>query len=255
MAIDCVRFLIDFSLEKEYNSRTSMLNNLRRELKKLSDKKRASALQKFFKTGEGEYGYGDIFIGITVPQARKLAVTYKDMPFDELYKLLRSEIHEERLIALLIMVYNFQKDEMLQRRIYEFYLKNIKFVNNWDLVDLSSDKIVGGYLIDKPKDTIYKMAKSGSVWERRIAIISTYNFIKKDMFDDTIAIAEELIDDKNDLIQKAVGWMLREVGKRNLELEVKFLDKHYKNMGRTALRYSLEKFPEKTRKTYMLGTI
>lgn len=212
-------------------------------------------MQKFFKTEEGEYGYGDIFIGLSVPDCRKLAVKYRDMPFDELYKLLRSEIHEERLIALLVLVYNFEREEMLQRRIYEFYMKNIKFVNNWDLVDLSSDKIVGGYLIDKPKDVLYKLSKSSNLWERRIAIVATYNFIKNGMFNDTIAIAEVLVEDSNDLIQKAVGWMLREVGKRDLELEVKFLDKHYKDMGRTALRYSIEKFPEKTRKTYMLGTV
>src|SRR3990167_2362985 len=202
-------------------------------------------MQRFFKTAEGEYGYGDIFIGLTVPDLRRLAVKYKDMPFDEIYKLLRSEIHEERLIALLILVYNFQKEEMLQRRIYEFYLKNTKFVNNWDLVDLSSDKIVGGYLIDKPKDVLFRLAKSTNIWERRIAMISTYNFIKNDMFDDALSIAETLIEDKNDLIQKAVGWMLREVGNRDLKTEEKFLKKHYKIMGRTALRYAIEKFPEK----------
>lgn len=232
-----------------------MLDKLRKELKKLSDKKRAAAMQRFFKTAEGEYGFGDVFIGLSVPDSRKLAIKYKDMPFEDLYKLLRSEIHEERLIALLIMVHNFEREEMLQRRIYEFYIKNMKFVNNWDLVDLSSDKIVGGYLIDKPKDILYKLVKSTNLWERRIAMISTYNFIKNNMFDDALSIAEKLIGDQNDLIQKAVGWMLREVGKRNLELEVDFLNKHYKNMGRTALRYSIEKFPEKTRKTYMLGSV
>lgn len=232
-----------------------MLEDLRRELKKLSNKKRALVMQRFFKTAEGEYGYGDIFIGLTVPDSRRLAVKYKDMPFDEIYKLLRSEIHEERLIALLILVYNFQKEEMLQRRIYEFYLKNTKFVNNWDLVDLSSDKIVGGYLIDKPKDVLFRLAKSTNIWERRIAMISTYNFIKNDMFDDALSIAETLIEDKNDLIQKAVGWMLREVGNRDLKTEEKFLKKHYKNMGRTALRYSIEKFPEKTRQSYMIGSV
>jgi len=232
-----------------------MLEELRRDLKKLSDKKRALELQRFFKTAEGEYGYGDVFIGLTVPQSRELAIKYDGMPFDELYKLLRSEIHEERLIALLIMVNNFQKEEMLQRRIYEFYLKNIKFVNNWDLVDLSSDKIMGAYLIDKPKTVLYKLADSKNLWERRIAMVATYNFIKHDMHDDAIKIAEKLVGDENDLIQKAVGWMLREVGKRDLETEVKFLDQHYKEMGRTALRYSIEKFPEKSKKAYMLGTI
>lgn len=232
-----------------------MLDELRSELNKLSNKKRALDLQKFFKTGEGEYAYGDVFIGLTVPQSRELAIKYKDLTFDELYKLIRSEIHEERLIALLIMVHNFQKDEMLQRRIYEFFMKNIKFVNNWDLVDLSSDKIVGGYLIDKPKTVIYKLADSKNMWERRIAMVSTYNFIKHNMFDDAIKIAEKLVNDENDLIQKAVGWMLREVGKRDKDLEEKFLNKHYKEMGRTALRYSIEKFSEDTRQAYMHGTV
>ena len=148
-----------------------MLEDLRRELKKLSNKKRALVMRRFFKTAEGEYGYGDIFIGLTVPDSRRLAVKYKDMPFDEIYKLLRSEIHEERLIALLILVYNFQKEEMLQRRIYEFYLKNTKFVNNWDLVDLSSDKIVGGYVKDKPKDDLVRLVNSTKILEGRIVML------------------------------------------------------------------------------------
>ena len=234
---------------------TKMIKSLRKELKNLSNKKRAETLQRFFKTNEGEYGYGDVFLGITVPDSRRLAVKYKDLSFDEITDLLRSEIHEERLIALLILVHQFQKEEMLQRRIYEFYLKHTKFVNNWDLVDLSSDKIVGGYLIDKPKDILYKLAQSENIWERRIAIIATYNFIKNNKFSETLKIAEMLISDKNDLIQKALGWMLREVGNRDMELEVKFLKKHYNDMGRTALRYSIEKFPEKVRKSYLLGAV
>lgn len=232
-----------------------MIEELRKDLQKLSNKKRASDMQKFFKTGEGEYAYGDVFIGLTVPQSRKVAEKYKDISFEDLYKLIRSEIHEERFIALLVLVNNFRADEMLQRRIYEFFMKNIKFVNNWDLVDLSADKIVGGYLIDKPKHVLYKLASSKNMWERRIAMIATYNFIKNEMFDDAIGIAEKLIEDDNDLIQKAVGWMLREVGKRNKSIEEAFLKKHHKEMGRTALRYSLEKFPEDSRKEYMLGIV
>jgi 3-methyladenine DNA glycosylase AlkD len=246
---------VDFSLNFRYNCPYLMLEKLQRELKRLSDKKRAAEMQRFFKTAEGEYGFGDIFIGLSVPDCRKLAIKYKDMPFEELYKLIRSEIHEERLIALLVLVHNFETDEMLQRRVYEFYLKNIKFVNNWDLVDLSSDKIMGGYLIDKPKEILYKLARSSNLWERRISIVATYNFIKNNKFDDTFSIAENLLTDQADLIQKAVGWMLREVGKRNLEAEVRFLDQHHKEMGRTALRYSLEKFPEKARKSYMIGVV
>jgi len=232
-----------------------MLDELRKDLQRLSNKKRASDMQKFFKTGEGEYAFGDVFIGLTVPQSRQVAAKYNDMPFEELYKLIRSEIHEERFIALLVLVNNFKADEMLQRRIYEFFMKNIKFVNNWDLVDLSADKIVGGYLIDKPKTVLYKLASSKNMWERRIAMIATYNFIKNEMYDDAINIAEKLVEDDNDLIQKAVGWMLREVGKRNKAIEEAFLKKHHKIMGRTALRYSLEKFSESSRKEYMLGTV
>lgn len=232
-----------------------MLANLQRDTKKLGNKGRAKILSGFFKTGQGEYGFGDVFLGITVPESRKLAIKYKDLPFDDLGKLLRSEVHEERLIALLILVHQFQHEEMLERRIYEFYLKNTKFINNWDLVDLSADKIVGGYLVDKPKDILNKLAVSSNLWERRIAMISTYHFIKNKMFDDALIIAEMLIEDKNDLIQKAVGWMLREVGKRDLKAEEKFLRKHYKKMGRTALRYAVEKFPENVRKNYLAGKV
>lgn len=232
-----------------------MLSKLRRETKRLENKKKAKVMAGFFKTGEGEYGFGDIFLGLTVPQCRALAIKYKDLYFADIGELLRSEIHEERLIALLILVHQFQKEEMLQRRIYEFYLKHTKFINNWDLVDLSSDKIVGGYLIDKPKTVLYKLAKSSNLWERRIAMVSSYNFIKNNDFEDALGIAEVLITDENDLIQKAVGWMLREVGNRNLKAEEKFLKKHYKSMGRTALRYAIEKFPEKVRTKYLKGAV
>ncbi len=229
------------------------LLGLQKDTRKLGNKKKAQMMQRFFKTGEGEYGFGDIFLGLTVPQSRQIAVKYKELSFEEISHLLRSEVHEERLIALLILVHQFQKEEMLQRRIYEFYIKNTKFINNWDLVDLSSDKIIGAYLLDKPKTILYKLAKSANLWERRIAMISTYGFIKKGEFDDALAIAEVLIEDQNDLIQKAVGWMLREVGNRDLKTEESFLKKHYKIMGRTALRYAIEKFPEKVRISYLEG--
>ncbi|OGH06974.1 MAG: DNA alkylation repair protein [Candidatus Levybacteria bacterium RBG_13_35_9] len=230
-----------------------MLNSLRKDLKKLSNKKKASIMQRFFKTGEGEYGFGDVFVGISVPQSRELAIKYKDITFIDVSNLLESKVHEERLIALLILVHKFQTEPLEQRRIYDFYIKNTKHINNWDLVDLSSDKIIGGYLIDKPKDILLKFAKSNNLWERRIAMISTYNFIKNNHFKEALKIAEVLVGDKNDLIQKAVGWMIREVGKRNKDAEIKFLNKYYKKMGRTALRYSIEKFPEVLRKKYLLG--
>ncbi len=232
-----------------------MLLNLQKDVKKLENKKKAKTLAGFFKTGEGEYGYGDVFLGIPVPESRKIALKYRDLGFEDMLQLLRSEIHEERLIALLILVHQFQHDEMLQRRIYEFYLKNAKFVNNWDLVDSSADKIVGAYLSDKPKTVIYKLAKSSNLWERRIAMISTYYFIKNNDYDDAISIAEILITDENELIQKAVGWMLREVGNRDLKTEEAFLKKHYKTMGRTALRYAIEKFSENERKKYLEGKV
>ncbi len=232
-----------------------MINNLRKDIKKISNKKKADLLSRYFKTGEGEYGFGDIFIGITVPQSRTLATKYKDMEFLELTDLLKSKIHEERLIALLILVYKFQNMPMEQRRIYEFYIKNTKFVNNWDLVDVSSDKIVGGYLIDKPKDILLKLANSKNIWERRIAMVATYHFIRNNEFKETLRIAEALLSDEEDLIQKAVGWMLKEVGNKDKDVEIKFLNKFYKKMGRTALRYSLEKFPKTIAQKYLEGKV
>jgi 3-methyladenine DNA glycosylase AlkD len=231
------------------------IKDLRKELKKAANKEKAQNLQKYFKTGEGEYGYGDVFLGIAVPECRALAIKYTNLTFDELIELLKSEIHEERLVSLLILVNEFEEQEMLQRRIYEFYIKNTKFINNWDLVDLSAPKIVGAYLIDKPKAVLYKLVKSANLWERRIAILSTFTFIKHGEFEDALAIAEILVEDQNDLIQKALGWMLREVGNKDLNTEEEFLKLHYENMGRTALRYAIEKFPEKTRKKYLAGTI
>ncbi len=232
-----------------------MINKLRLDIKKSANKKRAINLQRYFKTGKGEYGFGDVFIGLTVPKSREIAIKYKDLDFLDITTLLKSQIHEERLIALLILVHQFQTQEMLQRRIYEFYLKNTKYINNWDLVDLSSPKIVGAYLIDKPKDILLKLSKSKNMWERRIAILATFNFINNKKFDDAIIIVQNLIEDKDDLIQKAVGWMLREIGKRDFKTEEILLKKYYKIMGRTALRYAIEKFEESRRKKYLEGTI
>lgn len=249
------------------------LLELRRELKKLANPKKVGVLQEFFKTGIGEYGEGDIFLGITVPVSRKIAIKFKSLPFAGITKLLKSKIHEERLIALLILVNNSNTgDEKIQQGIYEFYLKNTKYINNWDLVDLSADKIVGGYLfnhskggalvahensrenfVSSPRHTLIKLAKSKNVWERRIAIVATYYFIKNNKFGETLKIAEILLSDKHDLIQKAVGWMLREVGKRDLKTEIRFLDKYYRKMPRTMLRYCIEKFPEKIRLSYLNG--
>lgn len=228
------------------------LASLRNDIKKLSSPQRAKSSAWFFKTGKGEYGEGDIFIGLTVPESRKLAQKYSHLSFKEIKKLLKSKFHEERLIALLILVHNFENSEAkTKEKIFKFYLKSTRYVNNWDLVDLSAHKIVGAYLIDKPKRILYKLASSKNLWEKRIAIISTAWFIKNGQFTDTLKISEILLKDDHDLIHKAVGWMLREVGKCDQKIEEKFLLKHYKDMPRTMLRYAIERFPEDKRLQYL----
>lgn len=230
-----------------------MLKNLQKDLRKLSNPQRAKNSSWFFKTGEGEYGEGDSFLGIKVPDLRKLVSKYWQMPVADAIKLLHSKYHEERLTALLILVKKFAKgDEKKKKQIYELYLKNTKFVNNWDLVDLSSHEIVGKFLKNKPKDILYKLAKSKSVWERRIAVISTFFYIKDGDSKDAIKLAKMLLNDKHDLIHKAVGWMLREVGNRCGQKELlKFLDKNSHKMPRTMLRYAIEKLPENVRQKYL----
>jgi len=232
------------------------LINLKKELHKYGSKSKAKILQRFFKTGKGQYGEADIFLGVTVPNTRKIARKYSDLAFSDIKRLLKSKIHEERLTALLILVDAFEKaDERTQKKIANFYLKNTKYINNWDLVDLSADKIVGKYLIDKPKKVLYTLAGSKNLWKRRIAIMSTFYFIKQHKYQDTLKLAKILIKDEHDLIQKAVGWMLREIGNRSLKIEETFLKRHYKKMPRTMLRYSIEKFPEKKRLNYLKGKI
>lgn len=231
---------------------------LKSEIKQSSNPERAKISQRFFKTGKGEYGEGDIFIGITVPESRKIAKKYSNLELEYISELLKSKIHEERLIALLILVDKFKKakkNKSEQRKIFEFYLTQSQFVNNWDLVDLSADKIVGEFLFNDEKQLLYYYAKSKNIWQRRIAIVSTFAFIKKRKFGETLAVAEILLRDEHDLIQKAVGWMLREIGKRNPEVLETFLRTNYKSMPRTMLRYSIEKFPQEKRKAYLSGTI
>ena len=192
-------------------------------------------------------------MGLTVPQCRQLVRKYKDLSFQDITELLHSGYHEERLIALLILVHNFPKDP---QKIYGLYLNSTKYINNWDLVDLTAPKIVGEYLLDKPLDILFKLAKSKSLWERRIAILATFAFIHQGNSKPTLQIAEMLLHDKEDLIHKAVGWMLREVGKRcSQKVLTDFLDKHYRSMPRTALRYSIERFPEPLRVKYLKGEI
>jgi 3-methyladenine DNA glycosylase AlkD len=241
------------------------LSELQRELKKLADPKRAEILQKFFKTGKGEYGEGDIFIGVTVPKIREIAKKYSSIDLKQLEGLIKSKIHEERLLALLILVDKYETTNH-KKIVLHFYIKNIKYINNWDLIDLSAPEIVGRHLFSNsririiianknflatPQQILKELAKSESIWERRISIISTFAFIKNRQFAHSLRIAEMLMNDKHDLIHKAVGWMLREIGKRDLQTEIEFLDKHYKKMPRTMLRYAIEKFPEKQRAAYL----
>lgn len=235
---------------------TKQITVLRKKIKSLANPEIAKTLQWFFKTGKGEYGEGDIFIGLKVPTLRKIAREFGDLNFTELKILLGSEVHEERLISLLILVDKFEKgDEKERRQIFSFYIKNRKGINNWDLVDLSAPKIIGKHLRKNDRRLLFRFAVSNNLWERRIAVLSTFEFIRNDDFETTLEISEILLDDKHDLIHKAVGWMLREIGKRDLTKEENFLKQHYKTMPRTMLRYAIEKFPESKRKKYIQGKI
>lgn len=232
------------------------LAELRKELQQEKNPVQVKILQRFFKTGKGEYGEGDIFYGIKVPVTRKIAKKYNDLSFNDLKILSSSKVHEERLAAGLIMVEKFNKaDEEQKEKIFNFYIKNKKGINNWDLVDLTAPKIIGNYLLERDKNILFELAQSENIWDRRISIISTLTFIKKNRFDETLKIAQLLLNDKHDLIHKAVGWMLREIGKINQEIEIEFLMKYYKQMPRTMLRYAIEKFPEKKRKQFLEGSL
>lgn len=229
-----------------------MANELRTEIKKLANPIRAKHSLRFFKTDPGEYGEGDKFLGLTVPQCRSLVRKYKDLSLPDTVELLHSSYHEERLIALLILVHNYPKNP---QQTYNLYLKSTKYINNWDLVDLSAPNIIGRYLSDKPIDILFKLAKSKSLWERRIAILATFAFIYKGDPKPALKISEMLLKDKEDLIHKAVGWMLREVGKRcSQKYLTDFLDQHYRVMPRTTLRYAIERFPEDLRLKYLIAT-
>ena len=232
------------------------LTKLKKEILEKSSKEKPKIYAKFFKTGKGEYGEGDIFLGLTVPEQRILAGKYTNLVLDDVKKLLESKYHEHRLMGLFILVYKYEKsNEKEKAGIKDFYLENKHRGNNWDLVDCIADKILGKHLIDKDKKVLYELAKSESIWDRRIAIISTFEFIKNGKFEDTLKISGILLKDEQDLIHKAVGWMLREIGKRDLETLEKFLKRHYKKMPRTMLRYAIEKFPEIKRKKYLAGKI
>ncbi len=229
---------------------------VQKALRALASPETATNLQRFFKTGPGQYGEGDVFLGIKVPPLRALAKQHPDADLDTVNTLLGSRYHEERLFALLLLMQFYQRAEEEHRiAAYDLYLGNTHRINNWDLVDLSAPRIVGRHLQDRPRKILYQLARSPLLWERRIAIIATAWFISLDDFDDTLRIAEILVQDEHDLMHKAVGWMLREVGKRDQDVEEDFLTQHYHNMPRTMLRYAIERFPEPKRKAYLLGKV
>ncbi len=219
------------------------MRQIKRDLKKVADEEKAKILQGFFKTGPGQYGEGDVFLGVSVPNIRKVAKgAVERLSLNDVKKLLSSKVHEKRLVALLILIEKYKKDKDV---VYDFYLENAKGVNNWDLVDLSAPNIVGDYLLErKDRKILYRLAKSDNLWEKRIAIVSTFAFIRDGQFSDTLKISKILLKDKHDLIHKAVGWMLREVGKRDEKLLKKFLRDNYSGIPRTTLRYAIERFEE-----------
>ena len=230
-----------------------MLENIKSDTNKLKNPEKAKLLAGFFKTGKGEYGEGDKFLGLMVPQQRSVAKKYRDLKLSDVQSLLKSKFHEYRLIGLLILVHQYEKtdDDKVRTKIVSFYLKNTDYINNWDLVDLTAPKILGHWSLNHDRKILYKLAKSESLWERRISILATFTFIKNNQFDDVLKLSALLLTDSHDLIHKAVGWMLREIGKRNQSIEENFLKKHYKTMPRTMLRYAIEKFPEKKRQFYL----
>lgn len=232
------------------------MTSLKQKISQLANPQKAKKLQRFFKTGKGDYGEGDIFLGATVGEQRNVAKKFKEIELTKLTPFMQSKIHEERLVALLILVQKFEKgNEAEKEKIYKFYLKNLQGINNWDLVDLTAPKIIGTWLLDKDRFLLFKLAKSNDLWKKRISIIATFAFIREKDFEDSLTIAEILLQDKHDLIHKAVGWMLREIGKKDLTVEETFLEKHYKEMPRTMLRYAIERFEEKKRLNYLKGRI
>ena len=225
---------------------------IRKRLRLLADPAKAQVLRGFFKTGPGEYGEGDRFLGITVPAIRRLARELHAVPLPEVSRLLASPVHEERLLALLLFVHAYRNgDDGRKERIYGLYLRNTRFINNWDLVDLTAPHIAGAHLADRSRRPLDRLAGSGDLWERRIAIVATLHFIRRGEFGDTLRIAERLLDDDEDLLHKAAGWMLREVGKRDEALLERFLRERCASMPRTMLRYAIERFPEPKRRAYL----
>jgi len=229
---------------------------IRKRIRQFATKEKAKVLQGFFKTGPGEYGEGDLFLGVVVPDIRRVAKEFQGAPLGEVMLLLNSGVHEERLLALLMLVREYAEgDGSRKKKIYSLYLKSTKYINNWDLVDLTAPNIVGAYLSDKSRRPLYTLARSTDLWKRRIAVLATFHFIRQNDFKDALDISVMLLEDEHDLIHKAVGWMLREIGKRDLATEERFLKPRYRNMPRTMLRYAIERFPEDKRQNYLAGMV
>jgi 3-methyladenine DNA glycosylase AlkD len=227
-------------------------SEVRKEIRGLGDPKKAQILQRFFKTGPGEYGEGDRFLGIMVPKIRAVVKKFRNLDFGSLHTFLESPFHEERLFALLVLVLRFQRGSMEERKkIYDFYVRNLRAINNWDFVDLTAPTIVGTIWFEGGRVPIEKWVRSRNLWERRIAILSTFYFIRQNRFQETLRIAAKYLNDPEDLIHKATGWALREVGKRDQAVLERFLKRHLRRMPRTALRYAIERFPERKRKSYL----
>jgi 3-methyladenine DNA glycosylase AlkD len=232
------------------------VTEIQKRLAALGDPRVAAVSRRFFKTGPGEYGEGDLFRGIRVPVLRSLAREYQSISLPEAGRLLGSPFHEDRLLALLLLVRLYARgDGAAREKVYRLYLKSTRFVNNWDLVDSSAEHVVGAYLWDKGREPLQRLAKSADLWERRIAVLATFHFIRRGEFGETLGIARVLLSDPEDLIHKAVGWMLREVGERDPEAEEAFLKEHHRRMPRVMLRYAIEKFPEEKRRRYLKGEV
>lgn len=234
-----------------------MLQKIKQDLHSRRNSEKAIQLQRFFKTGKGEYGEGDIFIGVIMPEIRKVAKNYfREIGVKQIEELLQSKLHEERMLALVMLTEKYKrskKDKLMRRIIFETYLKNTHKINNWDLVDVTCQHIVGDFCLKDGTEILKFLARSKNLWERRIAMVASGRFIKENKLGETLAIAEMLLNDEHDLMHKAVGWMLREVGKKNEEVLEIFLKPRYNKMPRTMLRYAIEKFPEDERKKWLRG--
>jgi 3-methyladenine DNA glycosylase AlkD len=230
---------------------------LQTEFRKCGNTEYANHSQRYFKTGAGEYGYGDIFLGIRMPMIRQFAKENSDIPLADIKKLIRSEFHEERLLGLLILVYKYDKSksEREKKKYYQIYIKSFKNINNWDLVDVTCPHIVGQHLFDKDRSILYEWANSNNLWTRRISIVTNLWFIRKGQWGDVFDISKILLNDEHDLIHKAVGWMLREAGKKDMNKTETFMKKYYSKMPRTMLRYAIERYPEAKRQKYLKGKV